>query len=505
MNIIQQLTHNFEKHPNAIAYQTTDQSYTYQTLYQDIKAVAVDYQEKLNNKAPIVVYGGFEYETLVSMLAATFSGHAYIPVATDTPMDRIQNILQVAQPAAIVAIADWPLQNNEQTLISKLQINKLQIEKNLKNADRLQSVQDDETLYIIFTSGTTGLPKGVQISVNNLSSFTDWFVALGDFKAQSNFLLQAPFSFDLSVMSLYPALATGSCLKPLAPDVAIDFQRLFKTLPQLDLNIWVSTPSFMAICLLSPEFNADQLPSLQQFFFCGEELPVKTAQQLNERFPNAVIYNTYGPTEATVAMSAVALTKDLLKHATRLPIGYQKADTQVLFYDRDQKKWSKNAGEIAIKGPGVSKGYLHNSEKTQAAFVEVNGQTVYLTGDAGFIDQQGLLHYDGRIDFQVKWHGYRIELEDIDAHLNQVSLVQEAIVVPKYQKNSHQVQQLVAYIVAKENQYETKIKLIQAIKQELAKSVMHYMVPQRFVFVTHIPKTVNGKLDRKHLINEVNS
>jgi D-alanine--poly(phosphoribitol) ligase subunit 1 len=245
------------------------------------------------------------------------------------------------------------------------------------------------------------------------------------------------------------------------------------------------------------------VPSLKIFQFCGEELPRKTAEELLRRFPHAKVFNTYGPTEATVAMTQIEVTEEVLSKYDRVPIGYIKEDTEVLIYDGNRAVTDGIAGEIIIKGPSVSKGYMHNPEKTAAAFFKIDGVPAYRTGDAGRLQKDGLLLYEGRIDFQVKLHGFRIELEDIDHHLEQVSYVKQATVVPKYQ--DHKVQQLVAYVVANDNDFEKAYQLTKAVKEELAEAVMDYMIPQKFVYVDQLPRTANGKIDRKRLINEVNS
>lgn len=149
-------------------------------------------------------------------------------------------------------------------------------------------------------------------------------------KPGMHFLAQAPFSFDLSVFSIYPALVSGGMLKPLNKAVVQDFRQLFATLPALKLNVWVSTPSFMDICLMEPTFNGENVPELDMFLFCGEELTKKTAESLLDRFPNARIYNTYGPTEATVAISSIQIDQHVLDSYDRLPIGYVKKTRKFL-------------------------------------------------------------------------------------------------------------------------------------------------------------------------------
>ncbi|MBD5071801.1 AMP-binding protein, partial [Xanthomonas citri pv. citri] len=165
-----------------------------------------------------------------------------------------------------------------------------------------QWVKEHETFYIIYTSGSTGNPKGVQISAANLQSFTDWICADFPVSGGKIFLNQAPFSFDLSVMDLYPCLQSGGTLHCVTKDAVNKPKVLFEELKKSGLNVWTSTPSFVQMCLMDPGFSQDLLPHADTFMFCGEVLPVSVAKALLERFPKAKIFNTYGPTEATVAV-----------------------------------------------------------------------------------------------------------------------------------------------------------------------------------------------------------
>ncbi|KAF1298146.1 D-alanine--poly(phosphoribitol) ligase subunit 1 [Enterococcus sp. JM4C] len=501
-NIVQTIEDWASREPDRVVYCEGQVTYTYGQLAEWSDKLAAYLDATIKSKAPIVVYGELEFEMLVAFLAASKTGRAYIPIESSTPKDRVELILSVAQPALIISIGDW------QELATSIPITNRETVNEIISAESLiyekQPVMGDQTYYIIFTSGTTGVPKGVQISHDNLVSFVNWELSDFNLREGLQFLSQAPYSFDLSVMGVYSALTSGGSLAPLKKSVINDFKALFTTLPKLDINVWVSTPSFMKICLMEPTFDGHHVPSIERFLFCGEELPKKTAVELLQRFPEAEIYNTYGPTEATVAISGVLVTSELMETYNRVPIGYVKEDTQVFFMDPDSETIIENGqmGEIIISGPSVSKGYLNNPEKTQAAFFEYQGQPAYRTGDCGRVTEDGLLLYEGRIDFQVKFHGYRIELEDIDHHLSSVSLVKQAVVVPKYQE--HKVEQLIAYVVPEAHSYEKEFQLTKAIKESLSEFVMDYMIPQRFVYVDQLLQTPNGKIDRKSLINEVN-
>lgn len=488
-----------EKDPDRPVYNEENKTYTYGELKRYSDQIALYLQENVQRGQAIVVYGALEFEMLACFLGASKAGNPYIPVDAHTPVERIEMILKVAEPALIFSIDEWPAVQTTATHCSLADVRSICSAK--KNVSQFKSVTTDETYYIIFTSGTTGIPKGVQISHDNLVSFVNWLIKDFDIFEGMRFLAQAPYSFDLSVMSLYPALASGGSLVPLVKEVINDFKQLFFVLPQLKIDVWVSTPSFMDICLMEPTFDGAHVSQLKRMLFCGEELPKATAQKLLERFPNTDVFNTYGPTEATVAISGVKITEELLLNYGRVPIGYVKEDTKIYIMEEGNEVSSEQVGEIIITGPSVSKGYMNNFEKTQAAFFNYQGQPAYHTGDAGKLIN-GLLIYEGRIDFQVKMHGYRIELEDIDHHLTEVSYVKQAMVVPKYQ--NHKVQQLVAYVVVHPNEFDKDFQLTKAIKKELSASVMEYMIPQKYIYVKQLPLTSNGKIDRKGLINEVN-
>ena len=503
MNLITQIDIWAKEDPKRLAYDYLGEEYTYATLKQASDSVAAELLNMKLAKGPIMVYGGQEFATLATFLGCVKAGHAYIPVDSHSPKERLEIINEIAQPVACIKSEDVDLATDV-PVVEPNELKELLIRK-VAPVSEANYVSGDENFYIIFTSGTTGLPKGVQISHDNLQSFVTWMQADFGLKAGETCLAQAPYSFDLSVMSLYPSLVMGGKLSVLPRQVTDNFKELFATLPKLSLDEWVSTPSFMDICLMQPTFDEKHLPQLKSFLFCGEELTHKTAATLKQRFPSAQIFNTYGPTEATVAISAVNISQEILAKYERLPIGYVKRESQIILVDNDlQPVEAGQPGEILLLGPGISKGYLNNPEKTAHAFVDFNGQPAYRTGDLGQFDEQGLLFYKGRLDFQIKMHGFRIELEEVDHHLDKVSLINQATTVPKYGRD-HKVNQLIAYVVAEKNDYESELALTQAIKKELSETTLNYMIPQRFKYVDSLPLTMNGKIDRKSLMQEVNS
>ena len=495
--------------PDYPVYNVLGEEYTYGQLKADSDSLAAHIDQMgLPEKSPVVVFGGQEYEMLATFVALTKSGHAYIPIDSHSALERVSAIVEVAEPSLIIAINEFPIENPAAPIMSLEQVREAYAAQYAY--DLQHPVKGDDNYYIIFTSGTTGKPKGVQISHDNLLSFTNWMITDKEFATpeRPQMLAQPPYSFDLSVMYWAPTLALGGTLFALPSAITQDFKQLFATIFSLPIAIWTSTPSFADMAMLSEDFNAEKMPGITHFYFDGEELTVKTAQKLRERFPNARIINAYGPTEATVALSAVAITDEMLATLKRLPIGYTKEDSPTFIIDEVGNKLPNGEqGEIIVSGPAVSKGYMNNPEKTAEAFFEFEGLPAYHTGDVGTMTDEGLLLYGGRMDFQIKFNGYRIELEDVSQNLNKSQYIDSAVAVPRYNKD-HKVQNLLAYVILKDGvkeQFEREIDITKAIKEDLEHIMMSYMMPSKFLYRDSLPLTPNGKIDIKGLISEVNN
>ncbi|WP_040537537.1 D-alanine--poly(phosphoribitol) ligase subunit DltA [Lentilactobacillus parafarraginis] len=503
-NLIEMIDSYAESNGDRISYNYNGRQNTYRELKTDSDALAehIDAMAlKLNQ--PIIVFGEKSFEMIVAFLGAVKSGHPYIPVDVNSPSDRLKLINEIAQPAAVIAVSPLPITLPGVEVITNEELERICLEK--VTYHNTHSVHGDQTFYIIFTSGTTGVPKGVEISYNNLMSFVEWIKG-SDFNlpADLQMLQQPAYSFDLSVMSLYPTLYSGGTLHVLSKKTTDNFIVLFTTLPSLAVNVWVSTPSFVTICLLEPTFDQAHYPQLTHFLFCGEELTHKTAATLKKRFPDAHIFNTYGPTEATVAISQIEITNQVLDDFNRLPIGYLKAGVHGQVVD-DQKKPLPSAqkGELVVYGNSVSKGYINNPEKNRQAFYQVKGHNAYRTGDIVAMREDGLLEYFGRSDFQVKLNGFRIELEDVAGLVSQEAHVKQAVVVPKYNAQ-HTVSMLIAYVVPQDETIKNELESPAAIKKNLTQTMMAYMLPQKFVYRKSLPLSRNGKVDIRAVINEVN-
>ncbi|MBM7644850.1 D-alanine--poly(phosphoribitol) ligase subunit 1 [Scopulibacillus daqui] len=491
------------ENPDKKAFVWREQQLTYRQLKERSDALACWItNEYPNDDSPILVHGHMQPEMIICFLAAVKAGHAYIPVDISIPEDRIHRMIEGSGAKLFISQEALTINGTDKIRsINPFDLNKIFETYKGQKPQSEEAVQGEDNYYIIYTSGSTGNPKGVQITKNCLESFVNW--AVNDFGLQQGqvFLNQAPFSFDLSVMDLYPCLYTGGTLWAIDKAMIAKPKELFASFAQSNIEVWTSTPSFAEMCLMAPDFSSDMLPSLKKFLFCGEVLPNNVAKQLLERFPEAEIINSYGPTEATVAVTSITIDKDIIEKYDSLPVGYCKSDCQILIMKEDGTIAADGEkGEIVIVGPSVSKGYLSAPELTEKAFMTVNGERAYRTKDAGILED-GLLFCHGRMDNQIKLHGYRMEIEEIEHHLRSSSYVNAGVVLPIKRNDAYDY--LLAIVVPNEHSFEKEFQLTSAIKKELAAELPAYMIPRKFVYQSSIPMTANGKVDRKALLKEV--
>ncbi|MBQ6143112.1 MAG: D-alanine--poly(phosphoribitol) ligase subunit DltA [Clostridia bacterium] len=508
MGILEKIKIYSENNKDKIAIyseNSKNKSITYQELWDFSDRLAFYIQNKFkDNKSPIVVYGHKDPFMIVCFLACVKSGRAYCPVDISVPDERVKDIISETKSPVIFALEK--LNFSPENAVSFEEIESIIKSENNKISESCY-VKNDDVFYIIFTSGSTGKPKGVQITLDCLNNFLKWSSFLGGENLENKnyvYINQAPFSFDLSVMDLYTSLYTGGTLWCLEKKVQMDYNLLIESLKKSGVNVWVSTPSFANLCLALDDFNAENIPDLKLFLFCGETLPNLTAKLLLERFPKAKVINTYGPTESTVAMTEIDVTPEVLDKYSPLPVGKPKNGTHVFIMDEKGSDLPEGEkGEIVIVGDTVSVGYFKRPDITKKSFgtKNVNGKTyrLYRTGDEGYF-KDGQLFYCGRIDLQIKLHGYRIELEDIENNLMKIKGIKNAVVIPV--KKDGIIDSLTAFVAA-DYKIESSLKAAISLKKELSEFLPPYMVPKKIIFKDKIPMTNNGKVNRKKLMEEL--
>lgn len=501
MSILNEIKKWAEQTPDHVCFQHRAEQLTYQQLDERSNAVARWIEETFpDDRTPIMVHGHMGTEMPVLFLACVKSGHAYIPVDQSVPSERISLIAESAQSRLIFTSSPESLPALNLQAIASEQLKHIQSVYQGQWPEADAQVGAEDTFYIIYTSGSTGRPKGVQIPRRSLESFVRWMTGDFGFTSEDVFLNQAPFSFDLSVMDLYPSLVTGSTLWAVDKEMISFPKELFASLAASGITVWTSTPSFAEMCLMDPSFTDTMLPELHTFLFCGETLPVTIARKLRDRFPKARIINTYGPTETTVAVTSIEITEKMLQSDQAFPVGACKPEGRILILDSDGTEMAEGQkGEIVICGASVGKGYLGQPEKTAEAFTIVDGLPAYHTKDVGLL-KNGLLYYFGRMDHQIKLHGFRMELEEIEHVLSTCSLVKQALVLPV--KKGDRYDHLIAMVVPEDAPFDASYKLTNAIRKEIAETLPGYMIPRKFIYQPTFPMTANGKVDRKALLAE---
>jgi D-alanine--poly(phosphoribitol) ligase subunit 1 len=481
VNLLERIDHWAAVSPKAIAHVSDGRTLTYGELRKRSDALAAHLAQRLGaDRAPIAALGHREPEMLIAFLGAVKSGRPYVPLDTALPQQRIDKILASSRAALMLTPED----------ISQF---------SASNAPApAKRVQRDDPFYILFTSGSTGEPKGVIITLACLEHFLACMITEQRFtELGETFLNQAPFSFDLSVMDLYCSLVTGGTLFSISRDLVANPKMLYRAIANSGVTTWVSTPSFAQMCLVEQTFDEAMLPTVRRFLFCGETLAPQTAARLLKRFPKAQVWNTYGPTEATVATTSVRIDDAILEKYSPLPVGRPMPGTEVFVSDENREILPENKrGEIIIAGPNVSPGYLARPDLTANVFFQHGSQRAYRTGDLGRI-RDNLLFFEGRIDQQIKLSGYRIELGDVEANLRGLALVRDAVVIPVIK--DAEAKSLAAFVVLSARNEASDFELAHMIRKQLGERLPAYMLPRKIVFLDAFPMTANGKADRTRL------
>ena len=455
------------RRPQAVAYRAGKEELTYGALLERAETAAGLLARQ--GTSPVILYGHKSPDMVVGILACLLARRAYVPVEPAVPPARLRAVAEIAGATLILCCGETPAGMAGCCTPDALEC----------FADRPALPQTGDTAYIIFTSGSTGVPKGVPISRANLANFVRWLCALPPLSGYRDAVVmnQASFSFDLSVADLYYALVNGHTLVSAGADLTRDPDAVLAALAAADVA--VLTPTFAKLCLLEPSFCRARFPRLKCLFFCGEPLEAKTARKLFAAFPDLDIINAYGPTEATCAVAAVNITPRLAASDAPLPVGAAgRFATDVRIED----------GEIVLGGASVSSGYLAGD--TGGFFTE-NGVNCYRTGDLGAMEN-GYLYCRGRKDRQIKYKGYRIELDEIEAQLSAVPGVRRCAVVARRGEDGT-VKTVQAYA-------ETQPGVTpQALREALLARLPEYMIPKTIRTVDRLPVSLNGKTDRKAL------
>lgn len=432
-------------------------------------------------------------EMVTSILAIMKTGAVYVPLDPQFPLNRINYML--ADSEAVLLLSSKKYKGRYESSAKELLIEDEW--KNLQNypvTDPEVAVSGDDLVYILYTSGSTGMPKGVQIAHHNLVNFLISMQREPGITADDKLLAVTTISFDIAGLELFLPLLTGAEIVLADTEASKDGRTLLDIIKKEKVTVMQATPYTWRIML-----EAGWNKSTPIKVICGgEALPMELAHRLINC--SSSLWNVYGPTETTVWSTL----KQLKEQDKVISIGRPINNTSIYILDKFLNPLAPGiAGEIYIGGDGVAKGYLNRPELTEEKFInnpfsEQAGEKMYRTGDLGKFMPNGEIECLGRIDAQIKIRGYRIETGEIEFHLAKEADIKEAVVIARPDKQG--VDKLVAFIVAEYgNETVNAASQAQNWKDTLRKSVPDYMVPDSFIIVPAMPLTPNGKIDKKAL------
>lgn len=490
--------------PECIAVQFEDIKLTYFELNAQANQLAHWLQEEgVKNNVIVAVYMSPCIELPIALLAIVKVGGCYLPLDVKMPTDRVCDIFENSQTRLVLTTSKW--KNNLNEIVNNLDFCKIktffldkndQLKKYVQNNLRDISKPNDN-IYIIYTSGSTGKPKGVISHNKGLVNRLNWMKNILSVKKTDRILQKTSIGFDVSVWEFFLAWLVGARTVIGAPDTHYDFDVLVEIINTQKITILHFVPTVLSAFLQYD--SASTCQSIRHVISSGEALDSKTANQCLALWPNAKLYNLYGPTEASIDVSYHLCKKN--NNHPQVPIGKPIDNTQLFVLNHyKQLVPIGGIGELHIGGIGVAKGYLNQDRLTAKNFIENSlpesvestlSKILYKTGDLATWSLDGELHFLGRVDNQIKWHGARIELSEIEHQLLRQNSIKQCVVV--LQKNQGH-EYLVAYCVGSDFPESTS-----QLYKALAKYLPNYMMPSHFIWLDSLPLLANGKTNRAAL------